>query len=267
MKMNLKALNTYLTKNPKLLSNYIKVSMTVIGAVLKPIDKVMKHALVVQGIDPNTMPGDRQRKALQAALDNDLNKLHEKDFDDDYDFSWARKCLGVTNSKLVDLHLTKEAYRKLTDLNNVDDKPEVLEILEVAAPPVQRETRLYPTDEEKQAKLEEESRPTKFVVHPDHKPMPEFDTDSLKEALKKLKSFAESFQNAEDEEEQMVAQNNIDEAFGVLANAQREKRKQELAEETRKAYDPDLAAFPRTSPKPIETYRKGLFKRVNKKKE
>lgn len=266
--MNLKALNTYLTKNPKLLSRYINVSMTVIGAVLKPIDKVMKHALVVQGIDPNTVPGDRQRKALQAALDKDLNKLHEKDFDDDYDFSWAKKCLGVTNSKLVDLHLTKEAYKKLTNLNDADDKPEVMEILEVAGPPPRRETRLNPTDEEKQAKLEEESRPTKFVVHPDHKPMPQFDTESLKEALKKLRSFAESFENADDEEQQMIAQKGINEAGTELMEAQRQKHKYELAEETRKAYDPDLAAFPRTSPKPIETHgQKGLFKRVDKKKE
>lgn len=264
--MKFKSLNTYLTKNPKLLSAYINVSMTVIGAVLKPLDKVMKHALIVQGIDPNSSPGDREKQALLYALDENLTKVHEKDFDEDYNFSWAKKCLELTNKKLANLHLTKETYKNLTNLNHLDDVS-------------QHETRLYPTTEEVESKLEEKSRPTKFVVHPDSKPMPEFDMPSFKQAvtgynedaaqkaLQKLKKFADDFERAENIEEQMIAQNHLDEAGSELMQAKRNEYNKNLAAETRDAFNPVHARYPRVSAKPIKTHKRGLFERVNKKKD
>lgn len=273
--MNLNALNTFLNKNPKLLSKYINVSMTVIGVVLKPINTVMKHALVVQGIDPKTYPGEKQRKELQTALDKNLTKLHEQDFDDDYDFSWAKKCLGITNDKLVELQLTKDTYNKLTDLTHVDDKPIVLDVTNPAA---RRETRLYPTAEEKTVKETEASRPTKFVVHPDSKPMPFLDTPSFKDAVAKLKEYAailskdsigqlvdEVIIDDVDDEEDALTQKEIDDAGKNFFEMQRAKRKAAYEAEELAAVKHNLKK--KLGIKPIETYRKGLFNRVDKKRE
>ena len=260
--MNLNSLNKFLNKNPKLLSKYISVSMTVIGTVLKPINAVMKHALVVQGIDPATDPGERQRKALLAALDKDLNKLHSKDFDDDYDFSWAKKALGVTNDKLVDLHLTRESFKKLTNLNDMQDKPI---LFEVQPAPVMKETRLYATTEEKEVKVDEPSRPTKFVVQPDYKPMPQFNTPSFKEAVETLKKYAAILAKEDlDEEERGETQEKLNTAGHHVLELQREKHKEKLEEEKKDAAEYNLS---RKLPKLIDTYRKGSFKRVDKKKE
>ena len=267
--MNLNTLNTYLNKNPKLLSKYISVSMAVIGVVLKPINQVMKHALIVQGIDPRTRPGERQQKALQVALDKDLGTLHEKDFDDDYDFSWVKKALGITNAKLADLHVTQETFRKLTDLTHVDDAPE-------AAAPVtnRRETRLYPTTEEKEVKETEASRPTKFVVHLDSKPASPFDTPSFKDAIAKLKEYAatlskDSVGQLVDEvivgdEELPLSQEKKTVVIEGYSEMRRAKRKAAYEAEEAAAIKHNLKK--KLGIKPVKTHKQGVFSRVDKKK-
>lgn len=251
MNLNLNILNTFLNKNPKLLSKYVNVSMTVIGAALVPMTKVVKHCLVIQGLDPNTNPGEKERLALRKALDEDLNKLHEKDFDDD--FNWSKKSLNKAQAQFPDMDLTKENYYKLTDLSNLVSPPS--------------ETRLYATTAEKEVTDDEPSRPTRFTVHPDAKPMPEFDTDSLKQAIKKLREFAASYKDAADEEEQMIAQKNLSEAGTELLEIKRAKHQHDLDEEIRTAFDPVVAKYPRKSLPSIKKHKKGSFSRVTKKKK
>lgn len=263
--MNFNTLNTFLNSNPKLLSKYINVSMTVIGAALVPLSKVMKHCLVVQGLDPKAVPGEKDRLALRKALDQDLNKLHSKDFDDDYDFSWAKKALNKTQEKMPDAELTRETFKKMTDLSNlvpVEKAPSLFRT--IADTGSKHETRLYPTPEEKEVKDTEPSRPTKFKVHPDAKPMPEFNTTSLKEALEKLKKYAAELDDDHDSEHPAPALDENDFKTPQGRQKYRNKLVEELGKseiEVRQTYDAYDAKYPRKST-PVSTYRKGSFKRV-----
>lgn len=273
--MNLNTLNNFLNKNPKLLFKYVSVSMTVIGTVLKPINAVMKHALVVQGIDPATEPGERQRKALQKALDEDLNKLHSKDFDDDYDFSWARKTLGVTNAKLQDLHLTKEAYHKLTDISKFDDKPEEnvapLPFVPSADKKVidMHELRVVATEQEKEVPADAPTRPMgysedtveKFLMG--LKKEGTINAASLKEALKTIQKFSAQVGEESMEDFTVPEDTGNDNPLTNFFEKQRTARKEAFRKEKIAAEEYNLA---RKLPKPIETYKKGGFQRVDKKK-
>lgn len=269
--MKLNTLNDFLNANPKLLSKYINVSMTVIGAALVPLSKVMKHCLIVQGLNPNAIPGEKDKLALRHALEEDLNKLHDKAFDDDYNFSWAKKALNQVQEKMPDAELTKETFIKMTNLSNlvpIEKTPDLFRTIDDTG--AKHETRLYATPEEKIVKETESSRPMKFKVHPDHKPMPEFNTSSLKEALERLKKYAAELDDEDSEHPIQVSDDQMFKQDLRTAEGRQEYRKK-LVEtlgkndvEVRHTFDTYKAKYPRTSKKsaPVSKYGKGPFKRV-----
>jgi hypothetical protein len=111
----MKFLKQFFTKHPELRTQYVETSITALNYLAKPLDLFMQHLLVVQDIDPATKPGSR----YQAALAESLNKTHEKDFDDNYDFSWIRKSFQKTQNALPNLNMTPAQYHKATDIGSL----------------------------------------------------------------------------------------------------------------------------------------------------
>ena len=115
-----KLLKTFLTDNPELTQKYVDNSVTAISHLLGPLNVFMRHLLVVQGLDPDSNPGERAARELQQAMSQAFT-AHQKSYDDDYDFSWVQKRFDETRSHLKDLKLTKERYLDLTDLSKLPD--------------------------------------------------------------------------------------------------------------------------------------------------
>ncbi len=107
----------FLKENPDILQKYVDTGLTCINLAMVPVNAFMKHLLEVQGIDPNTVPGEKARKALQDALDESIEKNHGRDFDDDYEFGPFYQRYQDIRKKLVGL--SKEKFKKLTDLTNM----------------------------------------------------------------------------------------------------------------------------------------------------
>lgn len=108
--------------NPELTKKYVNTSLAVLHRILSPVDTFMRHLLVVQGLDPDTTPGAKQREALQLMTNELFNKTHDKDFDDDYDFTWIQKRFEDTKKTLNQPQLTKEKFMDLTDISRFNDK-------------------------------------------------------------------------------------------------------------------------------------------------
>lgn len=185
----MKNLNKFLKNNPELLSKYVSVGLTIVDKAVAPLNGLMKHLMEVQGIDPNTQPGAIARRVLERAVgavpDN-------KDFDPDFNFSRFYSKFEKAQAGLDHLNLTKEEYRKATDLSKVDDrKPEI---------------RLFPTEDEKKAyfygssaqksnlnpleELEAFVRPVETTTKLDG-PLKGINIQELKSALKEIKRVAE----------------------------------------------------------------------------
>ena len=109
----------FLKKNPQFLTNYVKVGFTIVDKTVTPLNKLMQHLLEVQGIDPRTQPGETSRKILAQAMSQVDDP---EDFDVDFNFGPALKAFGTTSKKLAHLNLTKEQFKKATDLTFIDDK-------------------------------------------------------------------------------------------------------------------------------------------------
>lgn len=107
---------SFLDENPDILKKYVEGGVTAVGLALTPLNTFMRHLLVVQGLDPDSVPGEKQRLALLEALENFFEKRHEKDFDPDYDLSWVQKRFEETRKTLNQLEMTKEKFMDLTDL-------------------------------------------------------------------------------------------------------------------------------------------------------
>ncbi len=167
-------LKSFLSDNPDLLKKYVEGSVATIGAILGPINSFMRHLLTVQGLDPDSVPGETHRLQLQEALNNFFSSTHEDAFDADYDLSWVQKRFEDTRKKLNQLEMTKEQFMGLTDLSKlpnlgsklggpftIDGDPsaidELSEINQIADESAKREIDLAPV-----AKQERENQKTVF---------------------------------------------------------------------------------------------------------
>jgi hypothetical protein len=102
-----------------LLETYVNWGITAATWAIVLINKVLKHLITVQGIDPNTEPGLRQRMLFQQAVNEAFGKLDTKSYDDDFDFSWFNKQFKQIESNLGELNLNKEDFMKMTDVGNL----------------------------------------------------------------------------------------------------------------------------------------------------
>lgn len=112
-------LKSFLNDNPDILKKYVDGGVIAVGALLGPINLFMRHLLVVQGLDPETVPGEKQRLLVLESLTNFFDSKHEKDFDDDYDLSWVNQKFEKTRGALKDLNMTKDRFMQLTDLSRL----------------------------------------------------------------------------------------------------------------------------------------------------
>jgi hypothetical protein len=112
-------LKSFLSDNEDLLKKYVNSGVVAIGTVLGPINAFMRHLLVVQGLDPDSIPGEKQRLLTQQALNSFFESKHDKDFDEDYDLSWVQKRFQDTRENLKQLNLTKDKFMELTDLSKL----------------------------------------------------------------------------------------------------------------------------------------------------
>lgn len=112
-------LREYFRNNPEHLKTYLDVGTTAAKFAIAPIGMVLKHLIEIQGMDPRTEPGRKMREAFQQALNNTFQKYHDHDFDQDFDFSWLNKKFEQTRKDIEGLNLTKEDFRKMTDVGNL----------------------------------------------------------------------------------------------------------------------------------------------------
>jgi hypothetical protein len=120
-------LKSFLDDNPDVLQKYVDGSLVAISAILGPINVFMRHLLTVQGLDPDSIPGEKQRLLIQEAMGNLFNKNHEEAFDPDYNLDWVQQKFEETRGKLNQLGLTKEKFMDLTDLSRLPNIGRVTE--------------------------------------------------------------------------------------------------------------------------------------------
>jgi hypothetical protein len=109
----------FLKENPDILKRYVSTSIGVMGTVLTPLNSVMKHLILLQDIDINTVPGERARKELSEGMSAAFENYHQKDYDDDYNFDWIQKRFEATQKELRQLNLSKEKFVDLTDVSKL----------------------------------------------------------------------------------------------------------------------------------------------------
>lgn len=155
-------LKGFLNDNPDVLKKYVEGGVVAVGAVLRPINSFMRHLLVVQGLDPEAVPGEKQRLLVLQSLTNFFDSKHEKDFDDDYDLSWVNQKFEKTRGALKDLKMTKDKFMELTDLSRLPNVrtstvPTVERLEDLTGEPIdhlaQRVNPVAPEPEKREARL------------------------------------------------------------------------------------------------------------------
>ena len=111
---------TFLQENPNLMKKYVDTSITVLSFLLVPLDVFLRHLLIVQGLDPNEIPGRRAAQQLRDDMTSLLYKIHDKEYDTDFDLSWAMKRFEETRKVLQDRKLTEKQFKEFTDISNLD---------------------------------------------------------------------------------------------------------------------------------------------------
>jgi hypothetical protein len=117
-------LKSFLDDNPDLLKKYVSGGVSTVGAILGPVNIFMRHLLTMQGLDPDSIPGEKQRLLIQEGMNSLFLKDHEEAFDEDYDLSWVQKKFEDTRKKMNQLEMTKETFLNLTDLSNLPNAVE-----------------------------------------------------------------------------------------------------------------------------------------------
>ena len=112
----MKNFKSILQSYPKLMVNYVSLGTYFVGKTLNSAQRFMEHLLIIQSIDPNSQPGEKYRQALAMAVD----KIYQKDFDDDFDFSWIKKCFNKTKEQLSNLQLSRGQYWNLTNISMLE---------------------------------------------------------------------------------------------------------------------------------------------------
>jgi hypothetical protein len=115
-----KLAKTILNHNPEIMKMYVGGSIHAISYVLVPLNAFMKHLILVQNLDPNSDPEAKKGQRLLQEMNSLFDKVHEKEYEDDYDMSWALKRFEETRSRLKELQLTKERFMDITNLTRVD---------------------------------------------------------------------------------------------------------------------------------------------------
>lgn len=175
-------LNELLNKNT-IVSTYVNVGSKIIDATINPLNKFMRHLLVVQGLDPNAQPGSSFRKKLSEAVDN-VNDSN--DFDEDFDLTWVGKSFFKVKSKLDTLNVSKSDFRRMTDLSKLTD---ISSESEDTLKTVRKEIDAYCESVAARTSVSKELEDT---LHPRPKTIK---AGSIKDALKVLEKYADKYED------------------------------------------------------------------------
>ncbi len=130
-----KLAKTFLNHNPELMKRYVGTSIHAISYVLVPLNAFMKHLILVQDLDPNVDVEERRRQRDLQEMNSLFDKVHENEYEDDYDMSWALKRFEETRSRLKELRLTKEKFMDITNLTRVDCGVAMAPVAQIQANP------------------------------------------------------------------------------------------------------------------------------------
>lgn len=173
-------LKSFLSENPDLLKKYVDGGITAVSTVLAPINSIMRHLLVVQGLDPDAVPGAKDKAALLKGLELFFDNKHEKDFDEDYDLSWVQQKFNKTRGALKDLQLTKDKFMELTDLSRLPNLGRVEDFTEEPIDHIaQKVDQIAPEAEKREIRMVDD-KPTKFEPGDAIQQLREFMTDLSK---------------------------------------------------------------------------------------
>lgn len=124
---------SYLSNKPQLLQRYVGAGYSVAQHALVPVNVLLRHLILVQGLDPNAVPGEKDRLEFLRHLEGAFHGLHSTSFDDDCDLSWVSKKFDQTRKTLSDLNLTREDFNRYTNVGNLQ-ATQALEVEQVKEP-------------------------------------------------------------------------------------------------------------------------------------
>lgn len=134
-------ITTFLKKNPALLSKYVSLGITLMDKTVSPLNKLMIHLLEVQSIDPKTKPGQRAQEILNKVFDPQVTE----EYDEDFNFSKFHTGLNKVTSKLNNLKLTADEFKRITDLSLIDDGSAPIKTVAIVKPdPIQELKEFLP---------------------------------------------------------------------------------------------------------------------------
>lgn len=109
---------------------YVNAGLAMANWAVVPFNKLLKSLIIIQGIDPNTEPGLKQRMLFQQAVNESFDKLDTKSYDDDFDFSWLNKKFEEARNSngQFPFDLTKNDFRELTNIGNLQEVAQPFDI-------------------------------------------------------------------------------------------------------------------------------------------
>lgn len=181
-------LNSFLQKNPTLLSKYVSLGCFLVDKTVGPLNTLLQHLLEIQGIDPRTQPGERTVRNLVTAIGTADDKM---DYDPFFDFGPVLKAFDKTKDRLKHLQINKDQFKKITDLTHAVDVPSPLQATK-KWDPVKTEAIEYDN-----ALDDLKAFMDKYHVASTTLPVT---TDHLNDALETLKKYAEKLGDQEKSE-------------------------------------------------------------------
>lgn len=118
--------------SPKLIQLYVSIGIKIANIMVSPLNKLLKHLLVAQGIDPNTKTGQK----FQQDLEDIFNGDRSKDYDDGINLSWVNKKFQQIRGELPELDLSQEDFTKMTDVSKTLDVEQTTPPLTIAPSPL-----------------------------------------------------------------------------------------------------------------------------------
>lgn len=183
--------------------HYVNASIVAANWAVVPFNRFLKHLLEVQGIDPNTVPGAKQREQFQQAVNEAFDIRHANSYDSDFDFSWAKKQFNQT-PHIQDL-MTREdrqRYRDHLPLERVEntsgvplaiDRSPIDELAELLDVYPVNQIAPEPVEQEREKERKETPEDAAFTLEGT------IDAPSIKNALSKLVAIAKQLENNDPE--------------------------------------------------------------------
>jgi hypothetical protein len=113
-------IKNFLQSHPTLARAYVRTSLNALHLVAKPLGSFMRHLCVIQGLDPDVLPSERDQqtfyKDLDAAFNGDYHESYQPWFID----KWLE-----TRKNLKDKDMSEKEFFHMTDLYDLADTAEL----------------------------------------------------------------------------------------------------------------------------------------------